>query len=285
MKKLLTILFMAVAMLLPCVALSACGSDDYTGKQFRLTEVSATYDDSVPESVKTAQENSIQAIRTKINGDKAPFCRFYTYYNTMLTNCNGSYRFSRYKVDGANVKIDTSTAENNGTTKVHFFTDNSLEQATLGKENDNLVITEAFNGISVKYVFVPDGEVNESVNEYAGHKYDFVDTSYWVHPTDVAKNEEERSTAEYYNTYYKYGSIKFLSDSSCIVSHEKGTTTWDIKEAQSNIQSKGHTFGYKNVNSDNWSNLNRLYIYGDLIFTRIDKTGGDPKYAYFIKAD
>lgn len=269
MKKLLAILFMSVAMLLPCVALSACGKDNYTGKQFLLTEVSATYEDTVSESVKTAQENSMQEIRKKINGDKAPFCRFYTYYNIMLTNCNGSYRFSRYKVDGANVTINISTSEYDGTMNVQFFNDNSLEKATLEKENDNLVITETFEGVSVKYVFVPDGEVNESVTEYAGHKYDYVEASYWADPTDKAKTEKEYSSAEYYNTYYMYGSIKFESDSSCKVSHEKGSSTWDIQE------SKGYgsnTFLYKNVNSDNWSNLNQLYIYGDLVFTRDRKS-------------
>lgn len=281
MKKLLAILFMSVAMLLPCVALSACGSDDYTGKQFRLTEVSAAYDDTVSESVKTAQENSMQEIRKKINGDKAPFCRFYTYYNIMLTNCNGSYRFSRYKVDGANVTIDTSTPETDGTMNVQFFNDNSLEKATFEKENDNLVISETFEGVSVKYVFVPDGEANESVTEYAEHEYDYVEASYWADPTDAAKTEKEYSGAEYYNKYYQYGSIKFESVSSCKVFHEKGISTWDIKQSESNT----HAFLYKNVNAESWSNGNQLYISGDLVFTRIDQTGGNPKYAYFIKAD
>lgn len=276
MKKILTTLFVLIAMLLPCVALSACGKDNYTGKQFRLTEVSVTFDDTVPQSIKDELEGDLEEVKTQISSEDAPFCRFYSPWKKtsfMLTNCNGRYRVSQYSVDGSNVKIDNAL-NGSETEKLQFFNDSSLEKATFAKENDNLIMTETYDGITLKYVFVPDGEVNESAEDYVGKEYHFVDVSYHSDSTREQKTKEEYESAEYYSEYYQYGSIKFNSSSTCRVIHDRGTSNWDIME------SKGYgsnAFQGKNVNSDSWSYI--LYIHGDFMFMSISGS----VYGYFVK--
>ena len=149
MKKIILTVILCTARIFACLSFGACSdSDIYTGNQFVLEEISAVYDDAVTEDEKNQCELMIANIRQTIGKENAPYCRFYTIYNTLLTNCNGINRLSIYKVEKGNVTIDTSTSETTDKFKLpfqpmKFYKNSSLENAVIGNENGKLVRTES----------------------------------------------------------------------------------------------------------------------------------------------
>ena len=113
MKKLFVTFISAITMIVSSFAFGGCGADNFTEKQYRLSEISAVYDNAASEEAKTDCENKIQTVRATIGTADNPYCTFYKFGNTniLLTNCNGAYRLTKYAVNGGKVSIDVSTAE------------------------------------------------------------------------------------------------------------------------------------------------------------------------------
>lgn len=285
MKKFLITFLITVTLLLPCFAFGSCGADNYSGKQYRLTGISATYNETVSDSVKSEHEATVQTIKNTLNGENAPFCKFYTLNNVLLTNCNGNYRFTKYKIDGGQVTIDTSTSTNTAQkvdreVRMKFLQDDSLERAVFSKEKENLLLTETFDGITVKYTFVANGDLNESPTVTTGSSFSFIDVSYTEITTNEEQNKEELESANSCLKSYRLGgAISFPEILTCNIFHDLHNVTYDFKQ---DSKKNEHLITIGDAATDQWNNLTKLYLYGDLLIST-ENHGGFPTFAYFIK--
>lgn len=268
MKKTFLTFILSFAMLLSCFVFGACNSVDYQGKQFILEDISATYDDTVSEAAKTEQESKIQDIKNQISSENPSFCRFYATMNTLLTNCNGEYRFAKYTVNGGKVQIDTSTTIDSAKkdklpTRIKSLGDSSLDNAVFSTENNKLVLIETSNGITLKYIFAENGAIDESTENLTNSSFTFVEVAYTHYPTDEAKDAAEQAFAKNARNTNNNGSLDFyLSDENIL--HCTITQGLNFKSYECRKNGNNSNVIYYGNGSNNY-----FWVYGDLLFFQI----------------
>ncbi len=285
MKKLFVTFISAITMIVSSFAFGGCGADNFTEKQYRLSEISAVYDNAASEEAKTDCENKIQTVRATIGTADNPYCTFYKFGNTsiLLTNCNGTYRLTKYAVNGGKVSIDVSTAESPDKYRLpirqKFLKDDSLERATLQSDGDRLSLMETIEGITITYTFVKDGEADIST-DYGGNRYKFIDVEYMSYTTDEEKNKNELQHAEQRLKDFQFGGTAWFPDSSkCKLS---GGISFE-RNYDCRLNEKLHFIEVGNAETNEW-NPKGFYIYGDLLIYERTSTGAKYGiYTFFVK--
>lgn len=281
MKKIFLTFILCTVIVLTSFTFGACsGTDNYTGNEYLLEEISATYEDTVSAEDKQQCERLIESVRGTIGSDNTPYCRFYTIYETVLTNCNGINRLSKYKVDGGNVSIDTSTLVTQDKFKLpyqsmKFCYNSSLENAVFKSENGKLVMTESIEGVNLKYVFGENGKINESPDVYPDNNYYFLDITYWHYTTDETKDEKMHSLAKSYAKDYLSTPIKFPNVSTCKI----GELSYNLEFSEKSE----HSAKLISQNSGMTLNSTTMLFYGDLLI-RVESGSGTPFCIYFLKS-
>ena len=274
MKKLLVSVAIVFSVLLACLPFVGCkSSGKYAGKQYRMVDVSATYDETVSESVKTESEKQLSGIRAKLNGTDNPKCMFYKSVNLFRTDCNGNERFASYKEVKGKVEIDTSDTNTTPGRKEpiyghrKYLNSQSLETAVFSTDGNKLLLSETVEGTTITYAFEPNGSVDESANGYVGETFAFHDLSCMVlKDNESGEYTGDESAKKDLTSYMFYGSVSFGNDEMCRRTTMSGLTpsinssVYGPKKNAPNTILTYYDEEKTSVISGSWYN-----VYGDLV--------------------
>ncbi|MBD5132778.1 MAG: hypothetical protein HDT28_09390 [Clostridiales bacterium] len=273
-KKALIAAMLLVILVSSCFMFTACSSsNEYDGKKFLLEDVLVTYDETVSQEAKVVQEAQIEIIKSKIGGEKTPFCSFYEKPHIILTNYDGLYRFAKYEV--ANGKITMPQLTTSTTDKLSYHIDfyhplsitnysekgntASLENVDFAIEDGKLVLTESHDGITVKYVFAESGNVDESSNIVVDNKYSLWAVSYYNFDDESSLDKELSTAHRMYISSFASG-IKFTASDKCKI----GDTEYNITASKNRIDAKT---GFIRIGTEMF--LPQIDMYGDILILKM----------------
>lgn len=260
MKKILTTFLTLLCFVIPCFTFAGCGSK-FAGTQYVLTEISASYDETIEPVVKADYEKLIQQTNEKIGSEEAPYIKFYSINNVFVTNCTGKIQLGFYRSNGGKLAIDQPTFYDHTKYKnkieTKFLLSSDMENAVFANEKENISLTVTADGATVKYGFTPNGKLNESPTDYANSRYELADVPYWSYPDNEEETSSSRKSA--ISSLNLYCNVITFSGSKCKFAGL--TFSYDCKQSDSKDE---HLIRVGNAEHDDWSTMT-LYAYGDLL--------------------